>query len=50
MAHQIITGSKPADLPVETSEPHLTINLKTAEKLRLNIPDDVLMQAKTIIR
>jgi putative tryptophan/tyrosine transport system substrate-binding protein len=49
LANLIHQGIRPADLPVETSEPHLTVNLKTAEKLKLNIPDDVLMQAKRII-
>jgi putative tryptophan/tyrosine transport system substrate-binding protein len=50
MAHQIKLGAKPADLPFETSEVFLIINLKTAEKIGLNIPDDVLAQAKKIIR
>jgi len=50
LAQQILHGAKPADLPVETSEVFLIINLKTAEKIGLHIPDDVLLQAKTIIR
>jgi len=49
LAHQIRQGAKPADLPMETSEAYLTINLKTAEKIGLKIPDSLLLQAKTII-
>jgi putative tryptophan/tyrosine transport system substrate-binding protein len=50
LAHQIHLGVKPMDLPVETAETFLTINLKTAERIGLHIPDDVLTQAKNIIR
>lgn len=50
LAHLIIQGAKPGDLPVETSEVLLTINIKTAEKLGIHVPNDVLAQAKTIIR
>jgi putative ABC transport system substrate-binding protein len=50
LADQILSGIKPADLPVETAEPYFTINLKTAEAIGLDIPDEVLLQADTIIR
>jgi len=50
LAHQINQGIKPADIPVETSEVFLTVNLKTAEKIGIGIPNDVLAQARTIIR
>jgi hypothetical protein len=50
MAHQIIIGAKPSDLPVETSDVSLRINLRTSEKIGLKIPDDILAQAKKIIR
>jgi len=50
LARQIHQGTKPADLPVETSDVFLTVNLKTAEKIGIKIPDNVLMQAKKIIR
>jgi putative ABC transport system substrate-binding protein len=50
LAHQIRQGGKPADLPVETAEFYLTINLKTAEAIGLDIPDEVLFQADIIIR
>jgi len=50
LAHQIHQGVKPSELPVETSEVLLTINLKTAEKIGIRIPDDILLQANKIIR
>lgn len=50
LVHLILQGAKPADLPVETSETFLTINLKTAEKIGLHISDDVLIWAKIIVR
>jgi len=43
-------GLKPGDLPVETSDVYLTVNLKTAEKIGIKIPDNALMQSKKIIR
>jgi putative ABC transport system substrate-binding protein len=50
MANQIKQGVKPADIPIETSEVYLIINLKTAEKIGIQVPDDFLAEAKTIIR
>jgi putative tryptophan/tyrosine transport system substrate-binding protein len=50
MAHQIHQGVKAADFPVETAEVKLIINIKTAEKIGLNIPDVILNQASSIIR
>lgn len=50
MADQILKGVKPADLPVETAEYFLTINLKTAKAIGLDIPDDILEQADIIVR
>jgi len=50
LAHLIFQGAKPADLPVETADPTLTVNLDTAEKIGIYVPDEVLLQAKTIIR
>ncbi len=50
IAHQIHQGVKPSDIPVETSEVFLNINLRIAESLDIKIPDDVLTQASTIIR
>jgi len=50
LAHQIRMGVEPSDIPVESAEVFLTINLRTAEKIGINIPDAILMQAKRIIR
>jgi len=50
IADQIIQGAKPSDLPVETSEARLTINLKTATQLGINVPDEILARANKIIR
>jgi putative ABC transport system substrate-binding protein len=50
LVHEIRQGSKPADLMVKTTGFFLAINLKTAEAIGLDIPDEVLLQADTIIR
>jgi putative tryptophan/tyrosine transport system substrate-binding protein len=50
LAHQILQGIKPADLPVETAEFSAGINLKTAQAIGIDIPDTILRQANTIIR
>lgn len=49
-AHRIFLGAKPSDLPVETSECILAVNLDTAKKIGLYIPDEILMQADKIAR
>jgi putative ABC transport system substrate-binding protein len=50
LADQIFQGIKPADLPVETTEFYLAINLKTAEAIDLDISDEILLQADIVIR
>ncbi len=50
LADQILKGIKPSDLPVETTESYLGVNLKTAEAIGLQIPEDILRQADVIIR
>jgi len=50
MAREIFKGAKPADIPVETMEVMLIVNLNTAEKVGVHIPDDILVQADKIIR
>jgi putative ABC transport system substrate-binding protein len=50
LAGQILDGTAPANLPVETPDFYLCINLQTAQAIGLDIPADVLAQADKIIR
>ncbi|MGI8988407.1 MAG: ABC transporter substrate binding protein [Bryobacteraceae bacterium] len=48
---RILKGANPATLPVGESIPFLyTVNLRTAEKLRLAVPEDVLRSVNRIIK
>lgn len=49
IAHMVLSGTKPGDIPVEVSEFRLSLNLDTANKIGLNIPD-FLMKNSFIIR
>jgi len=50
LADKILKGAKPSDLPVETPEFILIINLRTAQAIGLEVPDEFLRQAQKIIR
>jgi putative tryptophan/tyrosine transport system substrate-binding protein len=50
LADQALHGIHPGELPVETAEYFLNINLKTAEAIGLDISDEILRQADTVIR
>lgn len=50
LADQILKGVAAGDLPVEMAENSLSINLATARKLGMHIPDDILLQAEHVIR
>ena len=50
LAEKIFQGTPPADLPVESSDFFLGINLKTANRIGIDISDDILHVADTIIR
>jgi len=51
LAHGILLDkNRPSDLPVETADFFLGINLKTAQAMGLEIPDYLLQQADFIIR
>jgi len=48
---KVLGGSKPANLPVERpTKFRLSVNLKTAEVLGLNIPQSILLRADEVIR
>ncbi|MDO8958529.1 MAG: ABC transporter substrate-binding protein, partial [Rhodocyclaceae bacterium] len=50
LADQILKGIPAGDLPVEMAESSLSINLVTARKLGIFIPDNILLHAEHVIR
>ncbi|MCF6187940.1 MAG: ABC transporter substrate-binding protein [Desulfobulbaceae bacterium] len=50
LAALILNGKNPGDLPVETAEDYLAINLKTAQEMGITIDEHILRQAHKIIR
>lgn len=50
LADKILQGVSPASLPVEITDFFLGINLKTANSIGIDISDDILHVAETIIR
>jgi len=50
LADQVLQGADPGSLPLESPEIVFAINLKTAETIGLDIPDEVLQAASEIVR
>lgn len=50
LVHKILTGTKPADIPVETADSFLKLNLQTANAIGLTIPEAILRQATEVVR
>lgn len=50
LADQILQGTPATDLPIEAADMDLAINLATANRLGLSIPDDVLRHAIVLDR
>ncbi|MFH1153051.1 MAG: ABC transporter substrate-binding protein [Pseudomonadota bacterium] len=50
LVDQIFKGTRPMDLPVETAEFYLAINLKIAKSIGLDISEEILRQADIIVR
>jgi putative ABC transport system substrate-binding protein len=47
---RILRGTKPGELPVEETKPRFVVNLRTAQRLGLKVPDSVLLRADEVIR
>ena len=50
LADQVLRGANSGDLPVETAEFFLAVNLKAAEAIDLEVPYSILQQAEIIVR
>lgn len=50
LADQILKGASAKDLPIESSEYHLGINLQAGKELGIRVPDAILKQAEFIVR
>jgi putative ABC transport system substrate-binding protein len=51
LVDKILKGTKPSEIPVEVNNKiEFALNLKTAKKLGLIIPPEVLFQADKIVR
>ena len=49
LADQILRGAKPSDLPIESADLFLAINLTTADTIGLDVSDDVIRQADIVV-
>lgn len=49
MARLALTGVKPSGIPVETARDYLAVNLETAARIGLDVPESFLKQAQRIV-
>jgi putative tryptophan/tyrosine transport system substrate-binding protein len=47
---RVVRGANAGELPIQTAENFLTINLEAAEAINMEIPEGILRQANTIVR
>jgi putative tryptophan/tyrosine transport system substrate-binding protein len=50
LADQVLRGVSPADLPVESADLFVSVNLKTAAIIGLDIPDDIIRRINIVVR
>ncbi|MDJ0824733.1 MAG: ABC transporter substrate-binding protein [Rhodobacter sp.] len=50
IASRILRGADPADMPVETANFYLTVNTAAADRIGLDLPEEILQQADVILR
>jgi putative ABC transport system substrate-binding protein len=51
IAYKVINGAKPAETPVETlKDLELFVNLKSAEKMNIKVPEDFIKKAAKVIK
>jgi putative ABC transport system substrate-binding protein len=50
LADQVLRGIPPGELPVETAQNYLAINVQTAREIGVEIPVDMLRQADILVR
>jgi putative ABC transport system substrate-binding protein len=50
IADRILRGASPATIPVETADFFLTLNVAAANRIGLELPEEVLQQADRIVR